>query len=95
MPLGEPLERTSIVVRRSAGDTVTMRGELRLREGPEAPPLFIVDGVIAGDSFSLNSLSPESIERIEVVKGAAARRLYSDARALNGVIRITTKGGGR
>ncbi|HSJ30864.1 MAG TPA: M56 family metallopeptidase [Longimicrobiales bacterium] len=58
-------------------------------------PLIVIDGVIADGSFSLNSLEPESIERIEVLKGEAARHLYGNPRATNGVIRITTKTGGR
>jgi beta-lactamase regulating signal transducer with metallopeptidase domain len=89
-PLGEPLERTGIVQLRAAG---TLR-ELE-RSPDEATPLIIIDGVIAGDSFTMSSLAPESIESVEIVKGAAARRLYSDARALHGVIRITTKPGGK
>jgi outer membrane receptor protein involved in Fe transport len=58
-------------------------------------PLFIVNGEIVAESFSLSRLSPETIEAVEVIKGEAARRLYDDARAINGVIRITTRAGGR
>ena len=58
-------------------------------------PLVVVDGVIADASFSLNSLVPETIERIEVLKGEAARHLYDNPRATNGVIMITTKAAGR
>lgn len=53
-------------------------------------PVIMVDGVVQ-DSFDVRSLSPEAIERIEVVKGAAALRESSDPRAANGIIRITTK----
>jgi len=66
-------------------------GELRLRS--EAP-LFVVDGDVKPASFSLESLSKESIERIEVLKAAAAVSRYGE-RGVNGVIIITTKGGGR
>jgi beta-lactamase regulating signal transducer with metallopeptidase domain len=38
-------------------------------------------------------LSPDDIDRIEVVKGAAATRLFTDAAAVNGVIQITLKPG--
>lgn len=89
------MDDRNVVLEAAAVDSPDRRGVLRLRRLQEAPPLFIVDGVIVGSSFSLDSLSPESIESIEVVKGAAARTLYSDARAQNGVIRITTKSGGR
>lgn len=71
-------------------DNVTIEGV----DGAAAHPLVILDGVIMQESYSLNSLAPGSIERIEILKGEAARRLFSDARALNGVIRIVTKAGG-
>ncbi|HSM04207.1 MAG TPA: M56 family metallopeptidase [Longimicrobiales bacterium] len=64
--------------------------ELDARSGPA--PLVYVDGRrmegIPAD------LAPEEIERVEVIKGGAAVEIYGpDAR--DGVIRITTKGGGR
>jgi TonB family protein len=55
-------------------------------------PLIIVDGVIM--TGSLNDIEPASISSIEVVKGAAAVRLYGP-RAKDGVIQITTKSGRR
>jgi TonB-dependent SusC/RagA subfamily outer membrane receptor len=52
-------------------------------------PLYIIDGVImTGDVSSL--IRPDDIESIEVVKGAAAERLYG-SRAAGGVIIIRTK----
>jgi bla regulator protein BlaR1 len=65
-------------------------GELQLRERKPAP-LIEIDGVLMGLGFGMEQIEESSIERIEVVKGAAAQRLYSDPRAVNGVIRITTK----
>ena len=79
----------------TAVDSLNRGQELRLRGLQEASPLIILDGVIMSDSFWLSSLAPDSIESVEIVKGAAARRLYSDGRAVNGVIRITTKAGGK
>ncbi|HSK20550.1 MAG TPA: M56 family metallopeptidase [Longimicrobiales bacterium] len=78
-------------------EPVVVRGSIIRFEPDEGAdrPLIVIDGVIADLSFSLNSLAPESIERIEVLKGEAARHMYEDARATNGVIRITTKAGGR
>ena len=57
-------------------------------------PLYVVDGVILGTSFSGTTLDLESvdIESIEVVKGAAAAALYG-SRAAGGVINITTNRG--
>ncbi len=69
-----------------------------------ADPLYIVDGVIVNNDspvllllggYAQNRLvdiNPEDIERIEVVKGAAAAALYG-SRANNGVIQIFTKRG--
>lgn len=57
-------------------------------------PLYVVDGVILGTSFSGTTLDLESgdIESIEVVKGAAAAALYG-SRAAGGVINIRTNRG--
>jgi TonB-dependent SusC/RagA subfamily outer membrane receptor len=66
-------------------------------------PIFIVDGVrvasgsinagIGGTNFSfLNTMSPEEIEDIEIVKGPSAATLYG-TQAANGVVVITTKKG--
>ncbi len=70
----------------------------------QASPLYIVDGVIVNNDSPelidvggtatnrLVDLNPEDIERIEVVKGAAAAALYG-SRANNGVVQIFTKKG--
>ncbi len=66
-------------------------------------PIFIVDGVrIISSSISpgvggtnqsfMNTLSPEEIEDIEIVKGPSAATLYGTD-AANGVIVVTTKKG--
>lgn len=51
--------------------------------------LLIVDGKQV-ESSALNSIKPESIESVEVIKGDAAKALYGEAGA-NGVIKVTTK----
>lgn len=57
-------------------------------EGPE--PLIYVDGVrLEGDRHDLD-LDPETIDRVEVLRGAAALELYGEG-AAGGVIRILTK----
>lgn len=67
---------------------------LRLRGatsiGGRQDPLFIVDGVIT--SFGLADIAPEDVERIEVIKGAAASSLYGSNGA-NGVVQIFTRRG--
>ena len=52
--------------------------------------LMIVDGVIT-DPAAAASLSPDQIVSVDVIKGATATAQYTDPRAANGVIRITTK----
>jgi TonB-linked SusC/RagA family outer membrane protein len=78
---GRPGESPSIILR---GPT-SINGQDRSQE-----PLYIVDGVILNGG--LETLNPEDIESVEVVKGAAASSLYG-ARAGTGVIQITTKSG--
>jgi TonB-linked SusC/RagA family outer membrane protein len=53
-------------------------------------PLYIVDGVIS--RYGIADIAPEDVERIEVVKGAAASSLYGSNGA-NGVVQIFTKRG--
>ncbi|MES2274926.1 MAG: TonB-dependent receptor [Bacteroidota bacterium] len=53
-------------------------------------PLFVIDGVQVENG--LNSLSPQDIESIDVLKDAASTAIYG-ARGANGVVIVTTKGG--
>src|SRR5205085_4021983 len=53
-------------------------------------PLVIVDGTIS--RLSLADINSEDIERIEIIKGAAASSLYGSD-AANGVVQIFTKRG--
>jgi TonB-linked SusC/RagA family outer membrane protein len=53
-------------------------------------PLYIIDGVQVENG--LNTLSPQDIQSIDVLKDAAATAIYG-ARGANGVIIITTKSG--
>ena len=67
---------------------------LRLRGstsiGGRQDPLFIVDGVIT--QFGLADIASDDIERVEVIKGAAAASLYG-SNAANGVVQVFTKRG--
>ncbi|HTI11762.1 MAG TPA: SusC/RagA family TonB-linked outer membrane protein [Puia sp.] len=54
-------------------------------------PLLIVDGVPISSGF-LNSINPDDIERMDVLKDASAAAIYG-AQAASGVIVITTKKG--
>src|SRR6266545_1265183 len=53
-------------------------------------PLIIVDGVIT--RFGLADVSGQDVERVEVVKGAAASSLYGSD-AANGVVQVFTRRG--
>ncbi|NNE03680.1 MAG: TonB-dependent receptor plug domain-containing protein, partial [Eudoraea sp.] len=55
-------------------------------------PLYIIDGVQTDNGSILNSINPGDIDQINVLKDGAAA-IYG-ARASNGVVIITTKGGG-
>ena len=61
-----------------------------LGDGPQ--PLFFLDDVEVTNSKSsaLGSLNPDDIERIEVIKGAAAVAFYGE-RAEGGIIQVYTK----
>ncbi|HIZ31966.1 MAG TPA: TonB-dependent receptor [Candidatus Bacteroides merdigallinarum] len=59
----------------------------------ESSPLLIIDGVNSGTANDgLNSLNPNDIESIDILKDAASAAIYG-ARAANGVILVTTKQG--
>ncbi len=53
-------------------------------------PLYIVDGMAVGGGISY--LNPADIKSVEVLKDAASAAVYG-ARAANGVVLVTTKGG--
>ncbi|MBD0778802.1 TonB-dependent receptor [Maribacter sp. ANRC-HE7] len=55
-------------------------------------PLYIIDGVQTDDASFLNNINPSDIDQMNVLKDGAAA-IYG-ARASNGVVIITTKGGG-
>ncbi len=68
---------------------ITIRGAAT--DSQAATPLYVIDGEIR-DGSDLNSLNPDLIAQIEVLKDAAATALYG-SRGANGVILITTKEG--
>ncbi len=77
------------------GTRIRIRGSASLAQSNE--PIVYVDGVRMDNSGGyrgsrLNDINPESIERIEILKGAAAATLYG-TEASNGVIQIFTKKG--
>jgi len=65
--------------------TIMVRGQGTLNS---SAPLIIIDGV----ESSINSVNPQDIESMTVLKDAASAAIYG-SRAANGVILITTKQG--
>jgi len=80
-----------------AKSTIRIRGGSSLTATND--PLIVIDGVpvaqtdVAGMRNPLNTIHPSQIESVTVLKDASATAIYG-SRASNGVIIITTKGGG-
>jgi TonB-dependent starch-binding outer membrane protein SusC len=73
------------------GYSIRIRGTSTLYAGGNTEPLIVIDGMpIQGFGNVLNGLSPHDIERIDVLKDAAATAIYG-SRGANGVILITSK----
>ena len=82
--------------------SIRIRGTSSLQGGNE--PLYVIDGfpIYNGSGFGstggnaqmsgLSTINPSDIESIEILKDASATSIYG-ARAANGVVLITTKGG--
>jgi len=86
----------------AGGISVRLRGTSTVAGSGD--PLYIVDGVIVNNSSSelvdlggysqnrLVDINPNDIDRMEIIKGAAAAAIYG-SRASNGVVQIFTKKG--
>ena len=98
---------TGALVQQNSGDpaggiSIRLRGPSTVLGSSD--PLYIVDGIIISNSSNelvdlggnaqnrLADLNPNDVERIEVIKGAAAAAIYG-SRASNGVVQIFTKRG--
>lgn len=55
-------------------------------------PLVVIDGIVTQSSSSLNTLNPNEIASVTVLKDAGSAAIYG-SRAANGVILVTTKSG--
>ena len=98
---------TGALVQQNSGDpaggiSIRLRGPSTVLGSSD--PLYIVDGIIFSNSSNelidlggntqnrLADLNPNDVERIEIIKGAAAAAIYG-SRASNGVVQIFTKKG--
>ncbi|MFT3902329.1 MAG: SusC/RagA family TonB-linked outer membrane protein [Niabella sp.] len=90
------LEVTSGGGSAGGGSRIRIRGGASLNASND--PLIVIDGLpvegngISGSSNLLNTINPDDIESISVLKDASATALYG-SRASNGVMIITTKKG--
>ncbi len=75
--------------RPGAAATVQIRG---IGTVGNSDPLYVVDGQILNGANGIESLNPNDIASIEILKDASASAIYG-ARAANGVVLITTKRG--
>jgi TonB-linked SusC/RagA family outer membrane protein len=87
-----------------AGAYIQIRGAASIEGGTQ--PLFVVDGTPVDNSSNqiergtagtvvtnrAADINPNDVERVEILKGAAATAIYG-ARGANGVVLITTKSG--
>lgn len=81
-----------LTITKGSGDitdeqTIRLRGTSSLTGSSQ--PFIVIDGV---PGLSLNSVSPQDIESISILKDASAAAIYG-SRAASGVILITTKKG--
>lgn len=86
----------------SGGGSAGGGSKLRIRGGASLnasnDPLIVIDGIpvesngISGSGNLLNTINPDDIESISVLKDASATALYG-SRASNGVLIVTTKKG--
>lgn len=98
---------TGALVQQNSGDpaggiSIRLRGPSTITGNSD--PLYIVDGIIISNSSSelidlggnaqnrLADINPNDVDRIEIIKGAAAAAIYG-SRASNGVVQIFTKKG--
>ncbi|CAG5000226.1 TonB-dependent receptor P3 [Dyadobacter sp. CECT 9275] len=73
-----------------APPVIRIRGTGSISAGNE--PLYVVDGLPFQSGSDLNTINPNDIETMDVLKDASAQAIYG-SRGSNGVVLITTKKG--
>lgn len=87
-------EAPNLIIQQSTLDpgsnvTVNIRG---IGTTGNNDPLVVIDGIATQSSTSLNTLNPDDIASVTVLKDAGSAAIYG-SRAANGVILVTTKSG--
>jgi TonB-dependent SusC/RagA subfamily outer membrane receptor len=77
------------IVLKKSDDEITVRSQEQDVFGNEKRPLFIVDGV-EKENFNTNSINPNDIESISVLKDSSATIAYGE-KGKNGAVLIKTK----
>lgn len=71
-------------------------GEIRIRGERSITgkndPLYVVDGIPVNSTSGIETLNPQDIEAIDILKDASATAIYG-SRGANGVVLVTTKRG--
>ena len=90
---GHPLSKDPITGQPLKMDTLRLESDMS-PQNTMADALFVIDGVIQNQpaNQALESVKPEDIKSINVLKGESATKLYGE-RGKNGVIEIFTKNG--
>ena len=84
---------SGVTVRQSSGNPGSDGASILIRgagtfSGDYRAPLILIDGAVA----DMNSVNPEDVENISILKDAASAAIYG-ARGANGVVLVTTKKG--
>lgn len=87
-------ESPNLIIQQSSLDpgsnvTVNIRG---IGTTGNNDPLVVIDGITTQSSTSLNTLNPDDIASVTILKDAGSAAIYG-SRAANGVILVTTKSG--
>lgn len=81
---------TGVIVQSSGGEPGSTPS-ISIRGG--GSPLYVIDGVVS-DSWDFNTLNPNDIESLSILKDAASLAVYG-SRAANGIVMVKTKQGGK
>lgn len=84
---------SGVTVRQSSGDPGSDGANILIRgagtfSGDYRAPLILIDGAVA----DMNSVNPEDVASVSILKDAASAAIYG-ARGANGVVLVTTKKG--
>ena len=82
--------RASGVIIQEHGSEPGAKPKVSIRGGGD--PVYVIDGVISRDGWEFQTLNPDDIESISVLKDAASLAVYG-SRAADGIIMVKTKEG--